>query len=356
MVDYKNKILEKFIKQLESKRAEIDLQFFEEDFEILKKAAEMNSHAFLFDVDENAGHYLAKLFFLFLNCPSTDCNYCRLCESIQKAIHPDFIYLASEKTEILRERIADLIHYAYEKSVEVPRKLLVIEEAHLMNAEASNALLKVLEEPPPSTVFVLISSRPDALLETIYSRVSKLRLKSRGKLVTKEYIERALRLFVESIVEHRRLRELDKKIDDFLEEFNKKLEDKAEQEKEELKQHELEKKIADRFNKLIDKLIDQKKKRLINFYNRELAEQLLTEFLRALNLVLEKRAGGKSFLSAPESYLELFEMIENRHVETEKLRRIHSIIEEGIDLIYSEVKPAYVLRGVILMSWKVITE
>ncbi len=352
MVDYKNKILEKFIKQLESKRAEIDLQFFEEDFEILMKAAEMNSHAFLFDVDENAGHYLAKLFFLFLNCPSTDCNYCRLCESIPKAIHPDFIYMASEKTEILRERIADLIHYAYEKSVEVPRKLLVIEEAHLMNAEASNTLLKVLEEPPPSTVFVLISSRPDALLETIYSRVSKLRLKSRGKLVTKEYIERALRLFVESIVEHRRLRKLDKKIDDFLEEFNKKLKDQAEQEKGELEKYDLEKKISDRTNKLIE----QKQKRMKNFYNRELVEQLLSEFLRVLNLVLEKRAGGKSFLSAPESYLELFEMIENRHVETEKLRRIHSIIEEGIDIIYSEVKPAYVLRGVILMSWKVITE
>lgn len=352
MEDYKNKILEKFIKQLESNKVEIDLQFFEDDFEILEKAAEMKAHAFLFDVDENAGHYLAKLFFLFLNCPSTDCNYCRLCESIQKAIHPDFIYMASEKTEILRERIADLIHYAYEKSVEVPRKLLVIEEAHLMNAEASNALLKVLEEPPPSTVFVLISSKPDSLLETIYSRVSKLRLKSKGKLVTKEHIERTLRLFVESIVEHRRLHELDEKIKDLLEKFNKKLEDQAEQEKEELKKYELEKKIADRTNKLID----QKLKRMKNFYNRELAEQLLSEFLRVLNLVLEKRAGGKSFLSAPENYLELFEMIENRHVETEKLRRIHSIIEEGIDLIHSEVKPAYVLRGVILMSWKVITE
>jgi DNA polymerase-3 subunit delta' len=55
------------------------------------------------------------------------------------------------------------------------RRLVVIDEADLLEVDAQNALLKVLEEPPPGTVFALLTSRPDALLPTIRSRCPRLR-------------------------------------------------------------------------------------------------------------------------------------------------------------------------------------
>jgi DNA polymerase-3 subunit delta' len=53
---------------------------------------------------------------------------------------------------------------------EIPHKLILIEDAHLMGREAQNALLKSLEEPPQGVIFILISEKPEILLPTIKSR------------------------------------------------------------------------------------------------------------------------------------------------------------------------------------------
>jgi DNA polymerase-3 subunit delta' len=55
------------------------------------------------------------------------------------------------------------------------RRLAVVDEAEQLEVGAQNALLKVLEEPPPGTAFVLVTSRPDALLQTIRSRCPRVR-------------------------------------------------------------------------------------------------------------------------------------------------------------------------------------
>ncbi len=56
------------------------------------------------------------------------------------------------------------------------KRVVIIDQADAMQSAAQNALLKMLEEPPVGTVFILTSSRPDALLATIHSRVTLLAL------------------------------------------------------------------------------------------------------------------------------------------------------------------------------------
>ena len=52
---------------------------------------------------------------------------------------------------------------------------MIVDDADALNAEAQNALLKTLEEPPAASSFVLVTSRPDMLLPTVLSRCQRLR-------------------------------------------------------------------------------------------------------------------------------------------------------------------------------------
>ena len=73
--------------------------------------------------------------------------------------HPDFIYLAPEKAEIKIDQIRGVKDFAYLTPALSKRKVIFIEPAEAMNPYAQNALLKVLEEPPEDTHFILMSSQ-----------------------------------------------------------------------------------------------------------------------------------------------------------------------------------------------------
>ncbi len=94
------------------------------------------------------------------------------------AAHPDFAFVApltDPKTgklasEITVAQIRNLIWKLSLTPAVAPVKAALIDDAHLMNAEAQNALLKTLEEPPGSAVIVLVAQNSNRLLETIRSR------------------------------------------------------------------------------------------------------------------------------------------------------------------------------------------
>lgn len=67
-----------------------------------------------------------------------------------------------------------------------PYRMAIIDDAHKMNSEASNALLKVLEEPPKNAILILITSKPSFLPRTIQSRCEKVRF---GSLNNEEILE-----------------------------------------------------------------------------------------------------------------------------------------------------------------------
>ena len=89
--------------------------------------------------------------------------------------HSDIGTVIPYKRNILVDAIRHLETEANFRPFEAASRFFIINDADKMNAEASNALLKTLEEPPASSHIFLITSRPDALLPTIRSRVQTLR-------------------------------------------------------------------------------------------------------------------------------------------------------------------------------------
>ncbi len=157
---------------------------------------------------------LAKALFCQDN-ENKPCQQCPACRQVQHFNHPDLLYLfpiqksADEKDirEILDQVSEDLYsrkNKGANPSIGIDQireirkvtalkplgknRVVVISEAEKMTLQASNSLLKILEEPPPNTYFILTSSHPSALLSTIISRCQQVRF----SLLTDKEIESAL--------------------------------------------------------------------------------------------------------------------------------------------------------------------
>lgn len=88
---------------------------------------------------------------------------------------PDIGQIIPYNKNILVDAVRDLEKEANYRPYEAKARFFIIDDADKMNDAASNALLKTLEEPAPTTYLFLITSRPDALLQTIHSRCQVLR-------------------------------------------------------------------------------------------------------------------------------------------------------------------------------------
>lgn len=84
--------------------------------------------------------------------------------------HPDFVYLTPEKAEIKIDQIRGVKDFVYLRPALSKRKVVLIHPAETMNQQAQNALLKVLEEPPEDTHFILVANRLEKILPTVKSR------------------------------------------------------------------------------------------------------------------------------------------------------------------------------------------
>jgi DNA polymerase-3 subunit delta' len=106
------------------------------------------------------------------------CGKCEGCVKAEKDIHPDIERMRRlpGKKEIVVDQIRSLRASLFTRANEAPRRVAIIEEADLMNENAQNALLKVLEEPPSSVLLVLLSENESELLPTIRSRCVLLRM------------------------------------------------------------------------------------------------------------------------------------------------------------------------------------
>jgi DNA polymerase-3 subunit delta' len=127
-----------------------------------------------------------------------ECNDCKLVNNLirniydnekNENIHPNIKLVSPEKgKEIKIDQIRDAVNFLKLKSEK--GKVIIIENAENMNLEASNALLKTLEEPPENTLIILTTSNQNRLLPTIVSRTKKIRFKP----LTKEEIFEILSL------------------------------------------------------------------------------------------------------------------------------------------------------------------
>jgi len=88
--------------------------------------------------------------------------------------HPDVREVRRVGAAIAKEQIEEIIRTASLAPIESERKVMILEEFHLLTAEGAARLLKTLEEPPASTVFVVLADQVDAELVTIASRCVRI--------------------------------------------------------------------------------------------------------------------------------------------------------------------------------------
>jgi DNA polymerase-3 subunit delta' len=104
------------------------------------------------------------------------CGECAPCKRIARGVHADVLVVEpGDSGTIKLDQVREAIDRTAYRPFEGRRRLVMIDGADALNVEAQNALLKTLEEPPPASVFVLITDRPDMLLPTVRSRCQRLR-------------------------------------------------------------------------------------------------------------------------------------------------------------------------------------
>jgi len=107
--------------------------------------------------------------------PTEPCGTCKYCRKFDSGSHPDFIRIDPDGQVTKIAQIRELRQILSMKPFEARLRIAVISKAHTLNQEASNALLKVLEEPPHRTILILITPQISDLLPTIVSRCQHIR-------------------------------------------------------------------------------------------------------------------------------------------------------------------------------------
>lgn len=100
------------------------------------------------------------------------CNYCSACKQFEIGTNPDVTIIKQASIKVAD--VSSIINKLNTKPINSEFKLIVILNADTINETAQNKLLKSLEEPNPSTIFVLTTTKTDKLLPTILSRLNKI--------------------------------------------------------------------------------------------------------------------------------------------------------------------------------------
>ncbi len=167
--------------------------------ELLTNAIKSNNilHSYLFVGIDGIGKSLfAKEFANMILCTSDGgkpCQKCKSCLEFAGESHPDFLQVEPEDGKTIKiEQIRYLQEKIAEKPVTSERKVYIINKCDSMTREASNALLKTLEEPPSYATIILITSNESKLLVTIKSRCTKIAFTPLSEEDIKTYLQNEL--------------------------------------------------------------------------------------------------------------------------------------------------------------------
>jgi DNA polymerase-3 subunit delta' len=136
----------------------------------LAAASRAPVHAYLLVGPAGSGKRDAAVAFAAaLLCPDGGCGECRDCRRALSVIHPDLVLLERTGASISVDEAREISRLAARSPVEGARKVLLLTDFHLVD-RAAPALLKTIEEPPASAVFVILAEQVSAELVTIASR------------------------------------------------------------------------------------------------------------------------------------------------------------------------------------------
>lgn len=129
----------------------------------------------------------------FQGSESGACGQCKACSLLNSGTHPDLKRLEPENKarNIKVDQVRALVDFMSQTPQIGDWKVAIIQPAHLMNINASNALLKVLEEPPGSSLLLLATERPQVLLPTVRSRCMQMMLSGPNAQQSQGYLEAA---------------------------------------------------------------------------------------------------------------------------------------------------------------------
>ncbi len=135
------------------------------------------AHAYLFTGARGVGKTsMARILAKSLNCPQKQgpdpCNECEICLGISAGSDVDVLEIDGASNRGI-EDIRSLRANVNVKSMRTHYKVYIIDEVHMLTREAFNALLKTLEEPPPTVKFIFCTTEPNKLPDTILSRCQR---------------------------------------------------------------------------------------------------------------------------------------------------------------------------------------
>lgn len=102
------------------------------------------------------------------------CDFCQVCRRIDEGTYGDVTTIEPDGQFIKIAQTRELAVEVFYRPREGRHRFFIIDSAERLREEAANSLLKTLEEPPPTSTIIMITSRPDSLLTTIRSRSQKL--------------------------------------------------------------------------------------------------------------------------------------------------------------------------------------
>src|SRR5947209_7367319 len=147
----------------------------------LSAAARTPVHAYLFLGPPGSGkREAARAFAAALLCPNGGDGTCEVCERVLRGVHPDVVVVERSGPYITVDQAREIVRLAMRSPNEGKRKVLVLTDFHLVK-EAAPTLLKVIEEPPESTVFVVLADQIPPELETISSRCVRIDFRAIGR-------------------------------------------------------------------------------------------------------------------------------------------------------------------------------
>lgn len=169
------------------------------------------SHAYIIEGALGVGKYIfAQKAARAILCTGAvkPCGLCSACRKCEAESYPDLHVFSADGSSFKVDAVREIKRRVNLRPSEGDRAVYILKDAQAMTAAAQNALLKVFEEPPPGTVFFLLTEKREALLPTVRSRGRIIRLSAAEDAAVAEYLrERFPKADAEAVAEAVRMAE-----------------------------------------------------------------------------------------------------------------------------------------------------